>query len=62
MASRGQLATVVTASSVGLLLEWYGFYIYGILAATVLNKLFSPRGTPWLACYWPLRAGPWTSL
>jgi CBS domain-containing protein/sugar phosphate permease len=46
MASRGQLATVVVASSVGLLLEWYDFYIYGILAATVLNKLFFPTGDP----------------
>ena len=44
--SKGQLATVVTASSVGLLLEWYDFYIYGILAATVLNKLFFPTGDP----------------
>ena len=44
--ARGQLATVVAASSVGLLLEWYDFYIYGILAATVLNKLFFPTGDP----------------
>ena len=44
MASRGQLATVIAASSVGLLLEWYDFYIYGILATTVLNKLFFPAG------------------
>jgi MFS family permease len=44
--ARGQLATVVVASSVGLLLEWYDFYIYGILATTVLNKLFFPTGDP----------------
>jgi CBS domain-containing protein len=44
--ARGQLATVVSASSVGLLLEWYDFYIYGILAATVLNKLFFPAADP----------------
>jgi CBS domain-containing protein/sugar phosphate permease len=44
--ARGQLATVVAASSVGLLLEWYDFYIYGILAATVLNKLFFPAADP----------------
>jgi CBS domain-containing protein len=37
---------VVSASSVGLLLEWYDFYIYGILAATVLNKLFFPTADP----------------
>jgi len=46
MATRTQLATVVTASSVGLLLEWYDFYIYGILAATVLNRLFFPTADP----------------
>ncbi|AKT35600.1 putative signal-transduction protein containing cAMP-binding and CBS domain [Pyrobaculum sp. WP30] len=44
--ARGQLATVISASSVGLLLEWYDFYIYGILATTVLNKLFFPTGDP----------------
>lgn len=44
--ARGHLATVVSASSVGLLLEWYDFYIYGILATTVLNKLFFPTGDP----------------
>ncbi len=44
--ARGQLATVVSASSVGLLPEWYDFYIYGILATTVLNKLFFPTGDP----------------
>ncbi|WP_428717041.1 MFS transporter, partial [Thermus sp.] len=40
------LATVVAGSSFGLLLEWYDFYIYGILAATVINKLFFPSSDP----------------
>jgi len=44
--ARGQLATVVSASSVGLLLEWYDFFVYGILAVTVLNKLFFPAADP----------------
>jgi len=29
--ARGQLATVVAASPVGLLLEWYDFFVYGIV-------------------------------
>ncbi|MBK8096958.1 MAG: MFS transporter [Planctomycetes bacterium] len=40
--------TVVTASSLGTVFEWYDFYIYGILAAT-FGKLFFPPGDETLA-------------
>lgn len=59
--ARGQLATVTAASSVGLLLEWYDFFVYGILAPTVLNKLFSPLQIRWRAFFWQFRAGPLAS-
>lgn len=36
---------VITASSLGTLIEWYDFYIYGILA-TILTKHFFPASNP----------------
>src|ERR1700712_4476021 len=37
------LATVIAASSVGTLIEWYDFYIFGSLA-TILSTKFFPEG------------------
>src|ERR1700744_1334152 len=36
---------VITASSVGTLIEWYDFYIFGSLA-TVIATQFFPKGNP----------------
>lgn len=36
---------VITASSLGTVFEWYDFFVYGILAAT-LGKLFFPSDNP----------------
>src|SRR6202048_4764177 len=36
---------VITASSVGTLIEWYDFYIFGSLA-TVIASQFFPRSNP----------------
>ena len=36
---------VITASSVGTLIEWYDFYIFGSLAA-ILSQQFFPQGNP----------------
>ncbi len=36
---------VITASSVGTLIEWYDFYIFGSLA-TILSNQFFPAGNP----------------
>lgn len=36
---------VISASSVGTLIEWYDFYIFGSLAATISTKFF-PQGNP----------------
>ena len=38
----------VIASTVGSMIEWYDFYIYGLVAATVLGKLFFPQAKPTL--------------
>jgi hypothetical protein len=39
----------VIASTVGSMIEWYDFYIYGLVAATVLGKLFFPQADPYSA-------------
>jgi MFS family permease len=44
MESRG-LMKVITASSVGTLIEWYDFYIYGAMAV-IIAKQFFPQDNP----------------
>src|SRR5690349_21123842 len=40
-----KLWSVITASSVGTLIEWYDFYIFGSLAA-ILAQQFFPKTNP----------------
>ncbi len=40
-----KLWSVITASSVGTLIEWYDFYIFGSLAV-ILSEQFFPQGNP----------------
>jgi len=42
------LAGIIAASSVGTLIEWYDFYIFGSLA-TVISTKFFPSGNPTVA-------------
>jgi MFS family permease len=42
---KSQLWSVITASSVGTLIEWYDFYIFGTLA-TILASQFFPKTNP----------------
>jgi MFS family permease len=44
-ASKKGLWFVITASSVGTLIEWYDFYIFGSLA-TILSEQFFPKSNP----------------
>ncbi|MFM8913268.1 MAG: MFS transporter, partial [Flammeovirgaceae bacterium] len=39
------LWSVITASSVGTLIEWYDFFIFGSLA-TILSEQFFPKANP----------------
>src|ERR1041385_2875389 len=38
-----KLWTVITASSVGTLIEWYDFYIFGSLASIISMQFFSAK-------------------
>lgn len=50
------LAGIITASSVGTMIEWYDFYIFGSLATVIAGKFYQ-TGTPlgdiiaWLAAF-----------
>lgn len=46
MARTNSLRTVVSASVIGATIEWYDFFLYGIVAGIVLNKLYFPTGNP----------------
>ncbi|HYF17589.1 MAG TPA: MFS transporter [Ramlibacter sp.] len=47
-ADASEVNRVVFASSVGTIIEWYDFLIYGTAAALVFNKLFFPASDPFL--------------
>ncbi len=47
-ADRKNLWFVIAASSVGTLIEWYDFYIFGSLA-TILSEQFFPKSSPTIA-------------
>ncbi|WP_374650504.1 MFS transporter [Dongia sp.] len=42
----GQLRRVVFASVIGATIEWYDFFLYGIVAGIVFNKLYFPAEDP----------------
>lgn len=44
-AKKSSLFTIIGASSVGTMIEWYDFYIFGSLASIISTKFF-PQGNP----------------
>jgi metabolite-proton symporter len=44
-----QLRRVVYASLIGATVEWYDFFLYGVVAGIVFNKLYFPAGDPVVA-------------
>jgi len=47
--ARINLPFIISASSVGTLIEWYDFYLYGVLAVFFSKHFFSPQIDPNLA-------------
>ena len=43
------LPWIIAASSVGTLIEWYDFYLYGVLALFFSKQFFSPELNPTVA-------------
>jgi len=43
---RQTLIEAVVASTVGTTIEWYDFFLYGLVTGTVLNKLYFPDADP----------------
>lgn len=44
--AQASLAAVVAASTIGCTIEWYDFFLYGVFASLVFNKLFFPTFDP----------------
>ncbi|MCY1210414.1 Proline/betaine transporter [compost metagenome] len=41
-----RLRKVVTSSTIGAMVEWYDFFLYGVVAGLVFNKLYFPSTDP----------------
>jgi len=41
-----ELRKVVMASVIGATIEWYDFFLYGVVAGIVFSKLYFPGGDP----------------
>src|SRR5450432_2308656 len=39
---------VALASAIGCIIEWYDFFLYGVVAGLVFNKLFFPNVDPFV--------------
>src|SRR5438445_11501443 len=45
---RRTLIEVVVASTIGTTIEWFDFFLYGLVTALVFPELFFPESTPFL--------------
>ena len=40
------MTKIAIASAIGCSIEWYDFFLYGVVSAIVFNKLFFPASDP----------------
>ena len=40
------IGTIAFASAIGTTIEWYDFFLFGVVTPLVLNKLFFPNFDP----------------
>lgn len=43
-----EIQRVAFASAIGCVIEWYDFFLYGVVAGLVFNKLFFPKEDPFI--------------
>ena len=43
---KSMIRRVVTASLIGATIEWYDFFLYGVIAGIVFNQLYFPASDP----------------
>jgi MFS transporter, MHS family, shikimate and dehydroshikimate transport protein len=46
--SNKQIQRVAFASAIGCVIEWYDFFLYGVVAGLVFNKVFFPKEDPFV--------------
>jgi len=46
--SKSEMRKVVLASLLGATIEWYDFFLYGVVAGIVFNKLYFPTADPFI--------------
>ena len=44
--SGNSIGKIAFASTIGATIEWYDFFLYGVVTALVFNKLFFPQFDP----------------
>ncbi|WP_010631116.1 MFS transporter [Sporolactobacillus vineae] len=47
--TKSKLLPVVSSSIIGATIEWYDFFLYGVVAGMVLNQLYFPSNDPFLS-------------
>jgi len=48
VADAKEIQLVAFASAIGCVIEWYDFFLYGVVAGLVFNKLFFPNEDPFI--------------
>ncbi len=42
------MSRIAVASAIGAIIEWYDFFLYGVVAGVVFNKIFFPQVSPFV--------------